>query len=206
MSSNPTSSPATRRRRAQIACRNCRKRKIKVDICTSRALSCLIMFLPRKGLVCEYVAVGEPSPPSTPALERAGYAYASGSQFPDSAYSTQPLLNNQMTGYPTYPNMGVTPNNPAQLNSLRFPSEPHSTQAGPTFNKYYPPDYLASSNSAPSSWNHGQDSMRSNTFDNRLQYYTSMANPQNATLYDSQSYDTMNVTVGASKLAADTQL
>ncbi|KAJ4482675.1 hypothetical protein C8R41DRAFT_841075 [Lentinula lateritia] len=215
MSSNSTSSPATRRRRAQIACRNCRKRKIKC-VTNEEPPHNPCERCQRKGLTCEYVAVGEPSPPSTPALEHAehnrlppnsqGYTYASHSHLPDSTYSMESSLHNQMTGYPTYPDMG-SPNSSAHLNPLRFPSDHQSpwpvsnpnagmlaNQAGPTFDKsYYPPDYLASSGSNLSQWNHAHDPMRSNAFDTRLQYYTHVPNTQNTALYGSpQSYNSMH--------------
>lgn len=115
-------------------------------------------------------------------------------------------LHNQMTGYPTYPDMG-SPNSSAHLNPLRFPSDHQSpwpvsnpnagmlaSQAGPTFDKsYYPPDYLASSGSNLSQWNHAHDPMRSNAFDTRLQYYPHVPNTQNTALYGSpQSYNSMH--------------
>ncbi|KAJ3736473.1 hypothetical protein DFJ43DRAFT_621684 [Lentinula guzmanii] len=143
MSTNPANSPATRRRRAQIACRNCRKRKIKC-VTNEEPPHNPCERCQRKGLVCEYVAVGEPSPPSTPALERSvqndripldsqGYAYAGGSQFPNSTYSTEPSMGNQIIGYPNYPHMGA-PSHPAHLNPLGFPSEMHGSWPGPNTN------------------------------------------------------------------------
>ncbi|KAJ3741235.1 hypothetical protein DFH05DRAFT_319450 [Lentinula detonsa] len=216
MSTNPANSPATRRRRAQIACRNCRKIKC---VTNEEPPHNPCERCQRKGLVCEYVAVGEPSPPSTPALERSvqndripldsqGYAYAGGSQFPNSTYSTEPSMGNQIIGYPNYPHMGA-PSHPAHPNPLGFPSEMHgswpgpntnagmvASHAGPTFDKSYsgyPPDYLASSSANPSQWNHTQDPMRSNAFDSRVQYYTPVPNSQNAALYGSQSYDSMHI-------------
>ncbi|KAF9263496.1 hypothetical protein L218DRAFT_999379 [Marasmius fiardii PR-910] len=60
-----SSALAIRRRRAPMACRNCRKRKIKCvtneDPPHNPCERCT-----RKGLHCEYVAVGDETPPSSP--------------------------------------------------------------------------------------------------------------------------------------------
>ncbi|KAF5369840.1 hypothetical protein D9758_001137 [Tetrapyrgos nigripes] len=65
MSSQQSSFLPTRRRRAQIACRNCRKRKIRC-VTNEEPPHDPCERCTRMSLVCEYVAVGEPSPPPTP--------------------------------------------------------------------------------------------------------------------------------------------
>ncbi|KAJ3967536.1 hypothetical protein EV361DRAFT_487360 [Lentinula raphanica] len=212
MSTLPANSPATRRRRAQIACRNCRKRKIKC-VTNEEPPHNPCERCQRKGLICEYVAVGEPSPPSTPALERSvkteqiplssqGYSYAGGSQYPNSTYPTEHSMGNQMVGYPSYPHMG-NPSHPAHLDPLGFSPEMHGHWAGPntnagmvanqpaaTFDRSYPgfPSDYSSSN--PPQWSHTPDPTRpASAFENRLPYYAPLPDAQNAALYPPQSYD-----------------
>ncbi|KAF5393706.1 hypothetical protein D9757_000110 [Collybiopsis confluens] len=222
MSSNPSSfldstsnSPATRRRRAQIACKNCRKRKIKC-VTNEEPPHNPCERCRRKGLTCEYVAVGEPSPPSTPASEHPSniithdnpaYPYgAGGSTF--SPYGGAYANSSQLpTGYPGYSSVGQS-STPHQHS--RFPSESQSpwNVAGTnsalsdqavnmSTRSYYPPNMYTPSNPNPLHWPDTHDRIHPrvpNIYDNRLQYYPNMpaSNVQQNISYGSQSYEPAN--------------
>ncbi|KAE9410380.1 hypothetical protein BT96DRAFT_931150 [Gymnopus androsaceus JB14] len=215
-----TTTPATRRRRAQIACRNCRRRKIKASFTPCAGLSFADgTSFTRKGLVCEYVAVGDPSPPSTPLsdrdmytatfhLEGQPYAYGSNSisRFPDPPYSAG--YPNQMSGgYPGYPGTSSLNNQTHPIS--RFPSGPPTAWPSSSANSpmlanqtrpmsdrpYYAPDFSSSSHRNSPQWAQIQDPMRPRIPDaydsTRLQYYAHMpeSNLQHAGPYGTQSYD-----------------
>ncbi|KIK65358.1 hypothetical protein GYMLUDRAFT_82608 [Collybiopsis luxurians FD-317 M1] len=203
-----SNSPATRRRRAQIACRNCRKRKIKC-VTNEEPPHNPCERCRRKGLTCEYVAVGEPSPPSTPAsehppiaLNNQPYPYGGGSSFPH--YGVPYTNSNQMpVGYSDY-----TVNNPAQLqsrfqsesqsswnvaglNSVILNSQPGSIPGRPPY--YPPPEMFPPSNQNPSHWHETPNARIPNPYE---QYYPNMpasSGQPNIPPYGSQSYESTNL-------------
>jgi len=176
--------PAPRRRRAQIACRNCRRRKIKC-VTNEEPPHNPCERCQRKGLVCEYVAVGDPSPPSTPLSDRSGLGdpvHLEPQAYPYGSANAPHLLVDPTTYsshgynpgvYQGYPSAGPQSNH-THLDSTRFPPGPPTAwpssnlahpsmlpnQTGPMSHNYAPDYHLASSNSHPSQWA-TQDHMRS---------------------------------------------
>ncbi|KAJ7937140.1 hypothetical protein B0H13DRAFT_199951 [Mycena leptocephala] len=163
-----TSSAAllNRRRRAMIACTNCRRRKIKC-VTTEEPPRHPCARCTKRSLSCEYVAVDEdyPTTPTTP--EHAGSQLPS-PPYPNGAprYTTPGV---PPSGYSTYPPQQHVPWNPSAPSQPAYPAylghptyTPSHTYA-PGHNPYgppqgYPPQYGFSSQFSappPNQWAQG---------------------------------------------------
>ncbi|KAJ6515999.1 hypothetical protein C8R45DRAFT_1206143 [Mycena sanguinolenta] len=150
MADTPTSlSLNTRRRRAMIACTNCRRRKIKC-VTTEEPPQHPCARCTKRGLVCEYVAVDEPTTPespsqpltppyynaapsapyTTPGATPAGYMSHYTLPQPQAQYGAWNQPPHSQPVHPAYPQS-------SNYNSSRYPV-PQNTYGG---SQGYPPQY-----------------------------------------------------------------
>ncbi|KAG7097061.1 hypothetical protein E1B28_004449 [Marasmius oreades] len=150
-----SSALAIRRRRAPMACRNCRKRKIKCvtneDPPHNPCERCT-----RKGLHCEYVAVGDETPPSSPngpppnspPHSTTGQAYYGlhSQQHQQSHASLYPTTH---SGLPSIPrSLNPTWNSPSMSYGVDMPAN-YSYSGTPSQTQAWPQTYNSSSYPSP---------------------------------------------------------
>ncbi|KAJ7276294.1 hypothetical protein B0H12DRAFT_13536 [Mycena haematopus] len=106
MADTPTSAVLnTRRRRAMIACTNCRRRKIKC-VTTEEPPQHPCARCTKRGLECEYVAVDEPTTPESP-------SHPLGPSYNPVPYQTQtPGYAHYAPHQPQYPAWNAPPQSP----------------------------------------------------------------------------------------------